>query len=115
MRSEMRRLSHTEWRSVLAVSQRKKRVDKTGRRRTRGTPVKGDLVVVAATVASGEVKRHVHVADEMDQKLERILDVAWFGVGRGVRPAESLELLQDVGGVPDRAQDVDVRPACPAL
>ena len=85
------------------------------RTRTRGTPVKGDLVFVAATVAPGEVKRHVHVADEMDQKLERILDVAWFGVGLDARPAESLGFLQDVGGVPDRAQDVDVRPACPAL
>ena len=66
-------------------------------------------------MASGEVKRHVHVADEMDQKLERILDVARLSVGRGVRPAESLEFLQDVGGITDGAQDVDVRPACPAL
>ena len=33
---------------------------------TSGTSVKGDLVLVTATVTSGEVKRLVHVANEMD-------------------------------------------------
>jgi len=70
-------------------------------------------------VTSGEVKRHVHVADEMDQKLEGVLDVAWHGVwvyrGTARASAESLELLEHGRGITNRVQDVDVRPAIPAL
>lgn len=83
--------------------------------RTRGTPVKHDLVAVATTIASGEVKWHVHVAHKMNQELERILNVVWDGLRLDARPAKSLELLQHVGGIPDGAQDVNVRPAFPAL
>ena len=83
--------------------------------RTRGTPVKHDLVAVATPIAPGEVKWHVHVAHEMNQELERILNVVWDGLWLDTRPAKSLELLQHVGGIPDGTQNVNVRPACPAL
>lgn len=83
--------------------------------RTRGTPVKGDFVAIATTIASGEVKWHVHVPDEVNQKLERVLNVAWLGVHLDTRFAESLKLLQHIRGIPDGTQDVDVRPALPTL
>lgn len=46
------------------------------------------------------------------------MGVAWnvvVGVGQDARAAERLEFLQDGRGVADGAEDVDMRPAFPAL
>ena len=68
-------------------------------------PVKGDLVAISTTVASCEVKWLVHVAEEVDQEFERILDPARYvvvvvvvGVPSNSRPAISLKVLQYVRG-----------------
>lgn len=71
------------------------------------------------------MKRHVHITDKVDQKLERVLNISRYGIRIRIRirlflyldarPAESFKFLQDVGGIPDSVEDVDVRPALPSL
>jgi hypothetical protein len=66
------------------------------------TPTEEDFVRVSAAVAAGEVQGHVQVAYEVDEELQRL-------VRRRFGP-----LHEDIGNIPDCAEDVPALLALPA-
>jgi hypothetical protein len=87
----MSETSQTAWRSDLvvrseSVSQKRKKEKKGERQgtRTRLSSVPLHLEVVPTAITRGEVQRLMHIAEEMDEELEREL---WSSVRHRLGPA----------------------------
>jgi hypothetical protein len=130
----MSELSQTEWRSdhiaphkifkkksvewmmdpVQRKKKRKERRGNEGHTRTRGSSVPVYLVTVPAAIAPAKVQRLMHVAGEMDQKLERLLRQRG-SIRRRLGQGPADEMGEDGADVVDGVEDVRAFFAGPAV
>ena len=86
--------------------------------RTRVTPTKDDFDAVRTTVASSQMQRLMHIAHEMNEKLERLQCLPRshrVGAGAGGRRRPADKVGEDRRDVLDGVEDVAARISFPAV